>query len=440
MQIHHFSRKIIIFCLFLGIFGLQCKSEMAPKKSSPARETATSSAPSSAASSAVDMAAPSSVAKPTSAPPPPPASMSDKVHKDVMDSEPPRRQPIERAGLLTAGEWNDNEHESFWNDLMNGQSDWQRFKDYWKMYPTKGISLTINDLQGNRIQDVKLVVESENGNILFEGRTDNFGKAFLFPNFAQERAHSHFRIKAIYQDQTMDLGKFSLQDTEIHKEINVVKKLYNNADIMLVVDATGSMGDEIAYLQAELGDVVTKVKQQHSNNLNIRLGSVFYRDKTDNYVTRPLPFTTDLNTMMSFLKQQSAGGGGDFPEAVDAALESALQQQWSENAVARILFLVLDAPPHQDEQGVVEKMQKYTQLAAKKGIKIIPIVASGIDKPTEFLMRFMAKATNGTYIFITDDSGIGNSHLKPTVGNYKVEPLNELMIRVLDKYLKTTNT
>ncbi|MEY4934633.1 MAG: hypothetical protein RIS64_992 [Bacteroidota bacterium] len=428
MQISFFSQKITLFCLFLAVLGLQCKSEMAPKRSSPKSEAAPAAA-------SADRAPSSAVAKAAPAPPPPSAKMSDKAAAPS-ETELPPRQPRERAGLLTAGEWNDNEHESFWHDLMSGQSDWRTLKDYWKMYPTQGISLTINDQQGNKIHDVKIVVESENGNILFEGRTDNLGKAVLFPNFAQERAHSTFRIKAIYQDQTTDLGKFNAQDTQIQKQINVAKKSYNNADIMLVVDATGSMGDEIAYLQTELADVVTKVKQQHSNNLNIRLGSVFYRDKTDDYVTRPLPFTTDLNQMMSFLKQQSAGGGGDFPEAVDAALESALQQQWSENAIARILFLVLDAPPHQDEQGVVEKLQKYTRLAAKKGIKIIPIVASGIDKPTEFLMRFMAKATNGTYIFITDDSGIGNSHLKPTVGDYKIEQLNELMIRVLDKYLK----
>jgi Mg-chelatase subunit ChlD len=428
MQNLLFSQKSMLFCLFLALFGLQCKSEMAKSTTAVKRESAPAAA-------SVDRAASSAVAK--TAPAPPPPSMSDKARKDTgIETEPPRRQPRERAGLLTAGEWNDNDHESFWNDLMNGQSDWSSLKDYWKMYPMRGISLTINDQQGNKIHDVRIVIESENGTILFEGRTDNLGKTVLFPNFAQERAHSNFQIKAIYQGQTIDLGKFTAQDTQIQKTINVTKKAYNTADIMLVVDATGSMGDEIAYLQTELADVVTKVKQQHSNNLNIRLGSVFYRDNTDDYVTRPLPFTTDLNQMMSFLKQQSAGGGGDFPEAVDAALEAALQQQWSENAIARILFLVLDAPPHQNEQGVVEKMQKYTRLAAKQGIKIIPIVASGIDKPTEFLMRFMAKATNGTYIFITDDSGIGNSHLKPTVGNYKIEQLNELMIRVLDKYLK----
>lgn len=73
---------------------------------------------------------------------------------------------------------------------------------------------------------------------------------------------------------------------------------------------------------------------------------------------------------------------------------------------------------------------------AKKGIKIIPITASGIDKETEFLMRFFAISTNGTYVFITNHSGIGNEHLEPTVGDYEVEFLNDLMVRLINESLE----
>ncbi|MDD4641760.1 MAG: hypothetical protein PHF92_10450, partial [Bacteroidales bacterium] len=68
------------------------------------------------------------------------------------------------------------------------------------------------------------------------------------------------------------------------------------------------------------------------------------------------------------------------------------------------------------------------------GIKIIPITASGIDKETEFLMRLMAMATNGSYVFITNDSGVGNEHIQASVGEYQVELLNKLMVRLIKKY------
>jgi hypothetical protein len=43
-------------------------------------------------------------------------------------------------------------------------------------------------------------------------------------------------------------------------------------------------------------------------------------------------------------------------------------------------------------------------------------------------------STNGTYVFITNDSGIGNDHLQATVGDYEVEFLNDLMVRLVKKY------
>lgn len=49
-------------------------------------------------------------------------------------------------------------------------------------------------------------------------------------------------------------------------------------------------------------------------------------------------------------------------------------------------------------------------------------------------MRFLAISTNGTYVFVTDDSGVGNPHLKPSVGQYEVEFLNDLMVRLINEY------
>lgn len=37
-------------------------------------------------------------------------------------------------------------------------------------------------------------------------------------------------------------------------------------------------------------------------------------------MTRAQDFTTDERQLISFINKQNAGGGGDFPEAVDSAL------------------------------------------------------------------------------------------------------------------------
>jgi hypothetical protein len=122
---------------------------------------------------------------------------------------------------------------------------------------------------------------------------------------------------------------------------------------------------------------------------------------------------------------------------VDAALQVALDSlNWSETAAARILFLVLDAPPHHTDQHV-DRMRRLTRQAAKMGVRIIPVVCSGMNKSGEYLLRSMALATNGTYTFLTDHSGIGGKHLEPTTDLYEVELLNNLLVRLIHEFGQT---
>jgi len=138
------------------------------------------------------------------------------------------------------------------------------------------------------------------------------------------------------------------------------------------------------------------------------------------------------------LAAEHASGGGDFPEAVDQAVASAIDDHaWRENATARLLFLVLDAPPHHDAD-VMARLQAANRAAAALGVKIIPVVASGIDKETEFAMRFLALTTNGTYTFLTNNSGIGGDHLAPSIGRYKVWFLNDLLVHIITEEVAPT--
>ncbi|RYF84410.1 MAG: VWA domain-containing protein, partial [Chitinophagaceae bacterium] len=206
----------------------------------------------------------------------------------------------------------------------------------------------------------------------------------------------------------------------------------NIVDIAFVVDATGSMSDEIQYLQAELKDIAEKVTTRFAD-VQFKWGSVFYRDHSDAYLTRHLPLQNGATPLIEFINRQSADGGGDFPEAVDEALKTALDSLgWSREARSRILFLVLDAPPHDDAK---DRMNELVIKAAKKGIRIVPVVGSGIDKSTEYLMRCIALATNGSYVFLTDDSGIGGKHIKPTTDEFKVELLNDLLQRLIGEMI-----
>jgi hypothetical protein len=334
---------------------------------------------------------------------------------------------------MTAGEWNDIQNWDFWKMLV-ARDTINTYPGIWGFYTQNKISITLKDASNKLIHDAKINL-TYNGTTI-SAKTDNFGNAQLFPGlYLSGFSLSGFNLTATVNSQTFNLGSFSSTETSMTKIIPVNKPVYNTLDIMFVVDATGSMGDEIRYLKTELLDVINRAGIELPG-VQIRMGSVFYRDKGDEYVTRPFGFTTNANELTNFVKNQEANGGGDYPEAVDEALQTSVQdQQWSVNAVNRLLFLILDAPPHKKDN-VISKLRDALTAAQQKGIRIIPISASGIDGETEFFLRFLGISTNSTYVFITDHSGIGNPHHTPTVGNYQVEYLNNLMVRLITKYGK----
>ena len=94
---------------------------------------------------------------------------------------------------------------------------------------------------------------------------------------------------------------------------------------------------------------VIKRVQNDTSNIPTRLSVNFYRDQADDYVVRPYEFSTDINTQLAYLNREYANGGGDYEEAVEEALEDAINNHsWDETSI-KILFLVLDAPPHNTE-------------------------------------------------------------------------------------------
>ncbi len=336
-----------------------------------------------------------------------------------------------QAGLITAGEWNDLLNWDFWENLLIEQ-DYSQMPSYWDFYTNNRLSILI--LNSNTPVINAKVELLRNESVLWTAKTDNRGYAELWVGMFQKEESIDLSSLTIKVNDEIQNHELVLIENGVN-EINISSNSDNlkRVEISFIVDATGSMGDELEFLKEDLKSVIDSVKNDDAN-LDIYTSTVFYRDEGDEYVTRKSEFTGDLNKTVDFINQQSANGGGDFPEAVHTALNVGINElQWSDNAKTRIAFLLLDAPPHY-ETDIVNNIHDIIRNASQKGIKVIPITASGIDKETEFLMRFMAILTNGTYVFITNDSGIGNDHLVPSVGQYEVEYLNDLMVRLIKEY------
>ncbi len=344
-----------------------------------------------------------------------------------------KKKDTEKKGKLTAGEINDFSKWNLWNELT--KSELSSKQEYWNFSPTERYSLQLTNQDGLPLANAKVEL-IEKGKTIYTSRTDNTGKAELWGNLQHENSskikgasiHINYNglITSVDKAKTISKGINTLVlNTEYIKSQNV--------DIAIVVDATGSMQDEIDYLKFDINDVIFQAKE-FSSSLNLRFANVFFRDEGDAYLTESQDFTRVLSESIAYTNEHNADGGGDHPEAVDVALEVAINNlSWNDETRTKILFLVLDAPPHSTPE-VQEKMRTLSKQAAEKGIRIVPIVGSGADKYTEYIMRCVALATNGTYTFLTDCSSIGDSHIKPSTNEYQTEVLNDLLVRIIKSY------
>ncbi len=332
------------------------------------------------------------------------------------------------AGLLTAAEWNDLDNWIDWEDLTR-DGVYKSMKDHWGLPIGERESVFLTNDNNIPLVNVQVQLLDSKDSILWSTITDNTGKAELW--HPQTSADDTY-ILVNKSSESEDI--VSTEDSEygIHITSNQSCQEWQGMDVMFVVDATSSMHDEIEFLQAELEDIINR---SSNNNIPIRTGAVFYKDKFDDYLTQTSHLTSDINETLDFITTRTISGGGDYPEAMDSGLANALEEEWNKDALSRIIFLLLDAPPHDDAE-VLHRLADQVRIAAEKGIKIIPITASGIDRETEYLMKQMALMTNGTYVFLTDDSGIGNPHLEHVLPDYKVEKLNDLITRLIENYSK----
>lgn len=140
-------------------------------------------------------------------------------------------------------------------------------------------------------------------------------------------------------------------------------------DIVFVLDTTGSMSGLIQTAKEKIWSIATTMASAQPTP-EIRIGLVGYRDRGDQYVTKVVDLSDDLDSVYAALMDFEAGGGGDTPESVNQALYDAVHHMsWSEGEQAyQVVFLVGDAPPHMDYNEV--RYPEIVASALEKGIVI----------------------------------------------------------------------
>jgi hypothetical protein len=140
-------------------------------------------------------------------------------------------------------------------------------------------------------------------------------------------------------------------------------------DLVLALDTTKSMEDNIPYLR----ELLVPLLEKHTARFEVlRFGLVLYRDYMEQYLVRSSPFRDGLGGLQADLDAIRVLGGRDIPEAVYEALYAAVEEYpW--RAEDRRIILIGDAPAHPRPRGKVTKEMVYAG-AEERDIRLHTII------------------------------------------------------------------
>lgn len=298
--------------------------------------------------------------------------------------------------------------------------------------------LQVVDTQGRPVPDAEVAVTARNGARMW-ARTDAGGQVWIHPNAFDDRDSASYQVQVRRAGKTVTSAlqrgqKNAVQVVVADAPLPARAKL----DLVFMVDATGSMADEIDKLRDSLQGIVRDIAQLPSNP-DICLGLVTYRDRGDEYFVRGWDLSNNVAGFQNVLDGVRANGGGDYPEAMNEAFDHAVQaMNWRGASTTRLLVSLADAPPHMDYP---QPRYEQTMLAALgKGIKVLSVAASGQDTTGEIAQRQIAQYTGGRFIFLTykdasDPSSGPGSETVHEVENYSVDTLDKLVVKLVREEL-----
>ena len=224
---------------------------------------------------------------------------------------PPRHHPRPRpqAGQLTAGEHDDLLNPELYADYVRRSDLGQAIPDLPRVDTQRTLTVAVNDRAGRPVPFANVELACADGGRITLATTAD-GKVTFFPEVDQLGRDVWVRTKGEdWRTVSIPASRGAQRiDFTVDRTAAAVRKL----DLMLVVDTTGSMGDEIRYLQSELAAIIDGVKARHPQ-LDLRLGFVFYRDTGDDYVTSTVPLSANIAAGQWWRGLSGSDGSGPDP-------------------------------------------------------------------------------------------------------------------------------
>lgn len=341
-----------------------------------------------------------------------------------------------RPVSLSAGEVDDNRQ---WEEYLEYLSGYQGPPVH-EVDVSERYIITVRGSDGRPLPNA-LVRVASGEDTLFEGLTYANGQTLFFPRALQETGSAEsFRVSAEKDGVSLSLDFPRGAETDWELTLDATASYDGDVplDVLFLLDSTGSMADEIDRIKDTLLSISARISDLPAQP-DLRLGMVSYRDREDEYVTRVFDFDADAGRFSDTIRSVQADGGGDEPESLNEALHVALNEpDWRTEDAIRLVFLLADAPPHLDYLQDYDYAEEMVE-ARKRGIKIFSVASSGLNWRGAYIFRQIAQHTMGRFIFILYESPGGGMGTPHDVGEYTIERLDSLIVRLVEEELAALN-
>ena len=334
------------------------------------------------------------------------------------------------SGLL-AGYSDDNQQFNLFLSFLERYG----YVEHRELRVQERIKLVVTDRGGRSLPNAVVRLISGDS-LLSEGSTFADGTHLFFPN--EHASESTTYIAEIsYGGMVEELIVDRQGPRSIEVQLDIDREPFQDIplDILFILDTTGSMGEEIDRLKTTI-EIINLNLIAHPASPHVRFGMVLYKDRgEEEYLTRVIHLTDDLQRFQTALNSVTASGGGDTPEDLESALRDAMTEiRWSSKGV-RLGFVITDAAPHLSQYAQDYPYTTAARDARLQAVKLFTIGTGGLDLMGEYVLRQIAQFTSAKYIFLTygergeSEGGRTGSVSHHTGSNFQTDSLESIVIR-----------
>lgn len=269
-----------------------------------------------------------------------------------------------------------------WEEEKNAEKDFEYFEAQPLLKPDYNFACmdTVKSIFNSDFIDFKSGKDAVlNKDSLLEEWTKLMRKKVVLPAFIDSSLYSKACLKQFHQLAASTGGSIkavvgSKMVVETIEQI-ILKNAQQQTDIMLVIDKTSSMSDDIQHIRKGFKLIFRALKKYKG----VRLSVATYGDRRldgDDWYSYS-NFEHNFADALNFIKKIKPTGGGDFPESAYDGVYKAFQEGFWQSNTKRIVILLGDAPSLVGT-GSKHTAEEIIDLATREKIKMnfYPIVIS----------------------------------------------------------------